>query len=219
MNEHIYGPANQRDFPPERIMRRLFRESGFMLEAARKDARLSFGVCLPDTLSWLLAFANSLGINLHEAVWYKYPGVCFACLQPKNCPCGVEQPRDIPDRERRLRGYRRHRTKREPQTLVQEQALQRTLYGRQNERIFLIQTVSHLGEEMGELAEAFDLSDPHEMSLEMADVFSWLCATATRLDLDLDTLMWQRYSYECPRCHHEICDCPPPKQAVANASH
>ncbi len=81
------------------------------------------------------------------------------------------------------------------------------LYGWQNERIMLIQTAAHLAEEVGEVSKALRHKDRAKLCEEMADVASWIFGLATRLNLDLETIVWECYPYECEKCHHTECRC------------
>ena len=209
MNEDIYGDMNRKRYSDEELVRRFLEEILGMMEPMRKDDREAFKTQLPKIFSWYCALANRQGINLQEALWYKYPGVCPYCLRDESCYCGVEHPK-IPKEEKEdsLRKFRRERIGREPIVFKDHQALHARLYKGQNARILPFQIADHIGEEAKEVSEALRHNDKKAFCDEMADVLSWLFAVATRLELSLDDLMWKLYPYECEKCHKDRCACP-----------
>lgn len=207
MFSFIYGKKNSMWYSDEDLVRRLLEVICSLMEHARKDRRSEFEKEIPHVFSWYCALANRLGINLQEALWRKYPGVCSYCVRESNCSCGVEHP-VIPDKETTLRRLRRERDGREPHTLRAHQELHGRLYGKQNERIFPIQVAAHLAEEAGEVSKALRYGNTESVSAEMADVASWMFALVIRLDLPpIDELVWKMYPHECPACHQIQCAC------------
>lgn len=205
MNNHIYFETNKKYTDLELICR-IGEEAAEIMELARKDRRKDLPKYLARIFSWTCSAVNRLDIDLQEALWHKYPGVCSYCLRDANCMCSVEHP-SIPDKENILRRLRRERHGREPQSLKEHQELHRRLYGKQNERIMLIQTVAHLSEEAGEVSKAFRHKKREELSAELADVVSWIFAGASRLEIDFEETYWQNYPYECETCRQSVCDC------------
>lgn len=206
---HIYNKVNKAYYSEEHMLARMTVEVSRLLEVARKDRREEFKIWLPRVFSWYNGTANMLGINLQEALWCKYPGVCYYCLREKDCSCTVEHDH-IENREDILRRLKRERKDREPITLREHQLMHRRLYFRQNDRIMLIQTVSHIAEEAGEVAIEYYNKNLVGLTDEMADVGSWIFATTNRLDLDLEDLVWKQYPYECEKCHQDQCVCKQP---------
>lgn len=211
MFHHIYGEVNGRMYSDDDLIRRFMEEIMLAMELARKDYRKQFETQLPNIFSWSNAVANRLNINLGEVLWEKFPGVCSYCLREADCMCGTEHPA-IPEKEATLRRLRRDRKGREPETLRGHQELHARLYKWQNARILPIQVVAHLAEEVGEVSKDLRHGELSSAGMEMADVLSWIFATATRLELlPIDELVWQRFPYECDRCHSDKCmcrDCP-----------
>lgn len=209
MYEHIYGQVNRGNYDDKDLILRLIEETTEAMELARKDKRHEFYTRLPRIYSWFNAVANRFNINLQEALWKKYPGVCPYCLREQNCACQIEHP-EIPNKDQILRRLRRERQGREPQTLSDHQKLHGRLYGKQNERIFPIQTVAHLVEEVGEISRDFRHGRQEELTAEMADVASWIFAIANRLGFNLADIIWENYPYECEICNEDQCVCPQP---------
>lgn len=204
----IYSEKNERDYRTNAdLVLRLLENGALIMELARKDDRVNFHHQLAHVFSWYAALANRMEINLHGSLWYKYPGVCSYCMKEVGCMCGVEHP-EIENKEALLEKLRAERNNREPDTLEDHRALHERLYGRQNERIFLIQTAAHLVEEMGEVSVALRHNERLDFKNEMADVGSWIFAIATRLGfVPFDDFIWEVYPFECPACHQEKCAC------------
>lgn len=207
MFAHIYNGINKTWYSDEELIRRLLEVICSLMEPARKDEREGFGVELSHVFSWYNAVANRFNINLTDALWKKYPGVCTYCMRERDCSCAVEHP-EIENKEALLRGLRRDRAGREPLTLRAHQELHARLYGRQNARIFPIQITAHLAEEGGEVSKALRYGNLEDAEEEMADIASWIFALGIRLGLPpIDELVWKVYPYECPLCHHDQCRC------------
>jgi len=217
MFRHIYEGADEA-YSDEGLLLRLGVEVGATMELMRKDRRTEIRDKLPRIFSWYVSVANRLKINLQEILWFKYPGICTYCLKESDCVCGIEHPVQISEEAKSdlLRRLRRERNGREPKLFADHQALQKKLYGWQNERILPIQVAAHIAEEVGEVGEAFLTIDFEKVRDEMADVFSWISALATRLEFDLGQIIWERYPYECSTCKKDICVCEPRKSRAAS---
>ena len=202
MNNGIYLEANKR-YSDDHLFRKFFEEICKMMEVVRKDDLKKISSQSARIYSWWNAIGNRFNLDLEEALWYKYPGVCPYCLRDANCLCAIEHP-DIPDKEQSLRRLRMERS-RQPKTLSEHQLLHKTLYGPQNKRIMVIQIAAHLAEEAGEVSSEDRHKDTSGLCDEMADVASWLFALANRCDFDLSTAVWEQYPYECERCHNSPC--------------
>ncbi|MBI2057983.1 MAG: hypothetical protein HYT63_03335 [Candidatus Yanofskybacteria bacterium] len=204
MNDHIYSGVNKRYSDSDLILR-LLEEIAKTMEIARKDELELMPSQLARTFSWWNAVGTRGGIDLQEALWNKYPGVCPYCLRTENCACAIEHP-DIPHKEQSLRRLRRDRTA-EPISLSEHQQLHQKLYGRQNRRILVIQIAAHLAEEAGEISKEFRHKNNGGLADEMSDVASWIFAIANRCQFDLADTVWNQYPYECEKCHNTICNC------------
>ena len=211
MFERIYGEKNGRDYKnTSDLVRRLMEEGCSIMELARKDpaSKNPYRLQLANVFSWWTALANRTDTDLHEALWYKFPGTCSYCRKTA-CVCGLEHPEEIhaDEKEALLRRLRKERTKM-PKTLEDHRILHAKLYGGQNKRILPIQIAAHLVEEMGEVSTALRHANKKEFYNEMADVGSWIFALATRLEfVPFDEVVWEVYSYECNVCHNEVCSC------------
>lgn len=203
MLNDIYGKANKR-YSTDHLILRLCEETSKIMEIARKDRIGVMPKQLARIYSWWNAFATRVGVDLHEALWRKYPGICTYCLKEENCVCGLEHPKPPEERARIVRRYRFERS-REPVTLADHQALHKKLYFHQNERIMVIQTASHLCEEAGEVSEEYRHGNSDGVRDEMADVGSWLFSLSNRIGVVLARVAWETYPYECESCHERVC--------------
>lgn len=202
LNNRIYFEANKR-YSDEHLVRRFLEEICAMAEVARKDEISQISSQSARIFSWWCAVGNRYKLDLQEALWHKCPGVCPRCLRTKNCFCGVEHP-DVLNIEQSLRRLRMERAP-EPKTLYQHQLFHKALYGEQNKRILMVQTVLHLIEEAGEVSEEERHGNIKGMCDEMADVASWLFAITNRKDINLPEVIWNQYPYACERCDQEVC--------------
>lgn len=204
---HIYDDKNREWYSDQDLVSRQIEIAGLMGEIARKDYRSDVPLQLSSVFSWLCGAANRLHIDLHEALWHKYPGVCSYCLKSENCICKIEHPSRADDHERTLRGHRRDRDNREPITLADHQAFHARLYSHHHKNEILHVMALHLVEEATEVSMAHRHQDMDAVKEEMADVLSRIFALATRLEFDLANAVWHYYPYECVTCHSQKCVC------------
>ncbi len=53
----------------------------------------------------------------------------------------------------------------------------------------------------------FRRHDPAGTQRYLAKVFAWYCALATRLGVDVEKALWEKYPRVCPRCLATVCEC------------
>lgn len=207
MNAYIFGERNDQKYEDWKLVARMVAEAGKLLKLARKDRRKEFPLQLANTFSWYTAVANRLDIDIHEALWQKYPGVCSYCMRPEDCLCGIDHPLEIEDKEFVLRGLRLDRDGREPKTVSDHQSMHARLYAWQHLRELPITIAAHVVEETIEAEEAFRNEERDNLVEEMADIASWIFAVATRLEFDFADAMWEYYPYACVECKDAPCRC------------
>jgi len=168
---------------------------------------------LPDLFAWLCAFATCVNHKLKADMWNKYPRICPYCLEKHNCLCIAKSPEEKPPKEvlkRRLKSARKYGER--PKSLREWQDLLDYLYKKIN-RVQEEEVIGfHLQEELGELSSelrkmtelANDFSD-EDFSGEIADVFSWTLALASRMDLKMEEITWNKYHGVCPYCGEAVC--------------
>ncbi|SNB46263.1 diguanylate cyclase [Geobacter sp. DSM 9736] len=53
----------------------------------------------------------------------------------------------------------------------------------------------------------FRVQDSQKTQEYVSKIFSWYCALATRMEVDLEDAIWQKYPLVCPRCLLRKCEC------------
>ncbi|HPN29793.1 MAG TPA: MazG nucleotide pyrophosphohydrolase domain-containing protein [bacterium] len=64
-----------------------------------------------------------------------------------------------------------------------------------------------LVEEMGELSKALRRNDSENIKEELADVVAWSASLANILNLDLETILYEKYKEKCFYCGESPCVC------------
>lgn len=207
MFSNIYDEHNRLYYSDAEVMLRLHEEIGESLESLRKERFNEIIDNLPDTFAWLMAFCNRMHIYLNMAAWHKYPNICPYGLERENCSCLTRDTKYRPQ-DHELAQFRRDRRDM-PVSLRDWQKMFERLYGLFNKKAQTnAQVFYHLAEEVSELGKDLRLQNMDGMKAEAADVFAWLCGTATKLETDFDDLIWRHYPGECNRCHDSLCKCP-----------
>jgi NTP pyrophosphatase (non-canonical NTP hydrolase) len=67
------------------------------------------------------------------------------------------------------------------------------IYGKRHDRHTTEYMISRLVEEVAELVNPMDLQNNYEIGPGLADVFSWICSIAYKLNIDLSDLTWKKY--------------------------
>jgi len=200
MNADIYGVQNRRHFEKTAMISRAHRYVTIVLKGIRKERheRLPYDLCM--ALSWLVAFANELGIDLAEETWQRYTRVCPYCKEAP-CTCG----------KREWGGGTAFRgTCVMPSTVGGFQKMFADIYPGNTLR----DSAMHLAEEIGELDEAWEqykhTHDPTrftEIVIEFVDVIANLFAVATLLKIDIAKEMMRLFRAGCPKCLQPLCEC------------
>ena len=73
------------------------------------------------------------------------------------------------------------------------------IYGKRHDKHTTEYMISRLVEEVAELVNPMESQDKDQISPTLADVFSWICSLAYKLNLDLSSLAWQKYGLHAPR--------------------
>ena len=89
---------------------------------------------------------------------------------------------------------------RKPVRLSQWQAMFDELYGQHNERLDANVIWLHVMRWGGEVAKDFRTEEYSELKAHVPDLFSWLCAFASRKALELEQVTWAKYPGVCPYC-------------------
>ncbi|MDG6998677.1 MAG: hypothetical protein JRN15_06140 [Nitrososphaerota archaeon] len=73
------------------------------------------------------------------------------------------------------------------------------IYGKRHDKHTTEYMISRLVEEVAELVNPMESQDRGQIAPNLADVFSWICSLAYKLNLDLSELTWQKYGKNAPR--------------------
>jgi NTP pyrophosphatase (non-canonical NTP hydrolase) len=73
------------------------------------------------------------------------------------------------------------------------------IYGKRHDKHTTEYMISRLVEEVAELVNPMEAQDSSQIAPNLADVFSWICSLAYKLNMDLSTLAWQKYGKNAPR--------------------
>lgn len=179
---------------------------------------------LAKIFGWYCALVNRLGIDIEDALWKKYPGVCPRCLRDV-CACG--SPLNPIDPEKLLMLAASNV---KPRSVQEWQAMFRRLYrspsggtdvAPSKERLATVFT--RMAEELGEVAEALLMDEVIDENVEsvvrneMADLCAWIFALANNLHfvdpsadgVTLADISWNLYGGKCHRCRKAPCACVP----------
>jgi NTP pyrophosphatase (non-canonical NTP hydrolase) len=73
------------------------------------------------------------------------------------------------------------------------------IYGKRHDKHTTEYMISRLVEEVAELVNPMESQDQTQIAPNLADVFSWTCSLAFKLDIDLSIIAWQKYGQNAPR--------------------
>jgi NTP pyrophosphatase (non-canonical NTP hydrolase) len=173
------------------------------LKGIRKGDENKLKTNLLISLSWLMAIANRLHIEMEDEVWQRFPYICSYCGK---LPCACKATKS----SKRVRIKVDH-TKR-PHSLLSFQKMFSEIY-QPSSRTFHEAGV-HLAEEMGEVAEAVHNylgqhleKQFHEVKIEMADFVSCIMGVANSANIDVSKELEMMYSNNCHVCHKAPCAC------------
>lgn len=173
------------------------------LKGIRKNNVEKIKTNLLISLSWLMAIANRLHINVEDEVWMRFPKRCSYCGRP-SCECKAIKASS------RAR-FRRDDTLR-PKSLEAFQEMFNDIYPPESRT--LADAGVHLAEEVGEVSEAIhNFLGQHqqnqfdEIKLEIADLVSCIFGVANSAHIDIAEELGTMYSDNCHVCHRAPCIC------------
>ena len=73
------------------------------------------------------------------------------------------------------------------------------IYGKRHDKHTTEYLISRLVEEVAELVNPMESQDRDKIAPNLADVFSWICSLAIKLNVNLSELAWQKYGKNAPR--------------------
>lgn len=215
----LYGEANgRRDF--EYIYAYLFRNASYLSRSIPRNNE-----CVENfikTLSWLLALANKLEIDIQDAYLRKYPAVCPYCIS-KPCICSKTNKKPISYvKEWKIQeelGIKYNIAKAATSSPTMDSLVEMTndLYPANTHIWKAAGPTFHffrLLEELGEVHEAYTSfckgkKDKTEIENELADCFAWTLSAwgIYYLGESLHDSFIGYYYNACPVCNSMSCDC------------
>ncbi len=199
----IYGVPDDRLYSIWDLLTQQQRFAMRSLKGIRKGNKLKLKTNLLISLSWSLAIANRLHIDMEDEVWKRFPYLCSYCGRlPCSCKAlkaGKRAKIRIDDRKR-------------PSTLHSFQEMFGKIYPPKVRT--LADAGVHLAEEMGEVAEAIhnylgqhQEKQFHEVRIELADFVSCTMGVANSAGIDLAKELALQYANNCHVCHSKPCVC------------
>ena len=173
------------------------------LKGIRKGNADKLKMNLLISLSWLMAIANRLHINVENEVWKRFPVLCSYC-GGKPCRCKKIKPekRTVVKVDDSLR----------PKTILGFQQMFSQVYPARQRS--LADAGVHLAEEIGEVSEAIHaylgqhLQKQFEsVKFEIADCVSCLFGVANSANINIENELSEMYKNGCHICHKTPCKC------------
>ena len=219
----MFGNVNVQRSPLETFARVTEMATGIS-RGAREEDRDVLKKFVPRFLAWLLGLSSQLGIDLEEAVYNSYPGVCPYCRLPEGCTCKLQKQKrerlSSPDEIRLLQSNFPR-----PTDLLEWVGMFSKVYNQINKNTGTMKMVGHFMEELGEVCEIvrFHLAKDDNLAKwkvtltreqielllrqELADLFAWYCGLAYALGVEIDADMKDIYQALCPECMKSVCEC------------
>ncbi|MEK7515758.1 MAG: hypothetical protein AAB555_02410 [Patescibacteria group bacterium] len=173
------------------------------LKGIRKNNKEKLKNNLLISLSWLMAVANRLHIDVEDEVWARFPKRCSYCGKLP-CACRVIKPTS--------RARFRTDNNLRPHSIAAFQKMFNDIYPASNRS--LADAGVHLAEEVGEVSEAVHayLGQHHqnqfdEIKLEIADLVSCIYGVANSASIDIAKELAEMYLHNCHMCHQAPCVC------------
>lgn len=200
MFHEIYYTRDKRLYSPADLLLHAFEETAVIAESFRKESQAEIQPAIARFCAWIMAFCNDQHIDLQNAVFSKYHGICPYCGAYQHCSCISA--------ETKPRKWRRDPSAKAPNTLAEWQRMFDRIYGRVNRVAGREKCWLHVHEELGEISQAFRLRQRNPLRHELADIFAWLMAFCNHLNLHLDDVILAEYPGRCDVCKRSKCKCP-----------
>jgi diguanylate cyclase (GGDEF)-like protein len=179
---------------------------------------------LAKLFAWYCALGNRLHLDIEQALWEKYPGVCPRCLSSV-CECPAHPAAIVPEK---LTMIALENARQRPDTLRDWQVMFASIYrgpsGKSKvppsrDRLALV--FARMAEELGEIAEGLgrdgtvDADADFVLRNEIADFGAWIFGLANNLHyvdpkaqgVMLADVAWDLYPAKCHRCRESKCIC------------
>lgn len=199
----MYGLNNDRYFSTTDILTQVQRFCMRGLKGIRKGERQKTTLNFLIALCWFMSLMNQLHIDLAAATWQRFPNLCSYC---GSCPC-VCKKQKVKKRKRVIA-----RNGKKPKTIAEFQRMFSVIYPKESRT--LEHAGIHLGEEMGELAEAVlayrggrNEEDFEKVAEEAADFLSCLFGVCNSWDIEVAKELAAMFPENCHVCKKAPCEC------------
>lgn len=199
----VYGLNNDRYFTTPDMLTQMQRFLMRGLKGIRKGDKEKTTLNLLIALNWFMSLMNQLHIDVEAVAFKRFPNVCSYCGY---CPCVCRKDKVKKRKKVVAKNGRR------PRTIAEFQRMFSAIYP--SESRTLEHSGIHLGEEMGELAEAIaayrgsrEVKDFEYISQEAADVFSCLFGVFNSWKIDGAREISILFSENCHVCKKAPCVC------------
>ncbi len=201
--DQVYALPDDRFYSVWDLLTHVHRFAMRALKGIRKDDHDKLRLNLIISLSWLMATANRLHINLEKEVWLRLPGHCPYSAQK---PCSCKKIKSAPVKSsKKLAGAN-------PKSLARFQKMFEEIYPADGRS--LADAGVHLAEETGEISEAVHhfLGEhlPEQFDaviLELADCVSCVFGVANSAKIDVALELEKMFYNNCHICHQAPCTC------------
>lgn len=200
MLNEIYGKRNRHMYSSTDLLLHVFEEASAVAEEARKEDADKIKYPTVRLFAWLVAFCNQEGLNIAEATFSKYHGLCPYCGRKKNCICISTEAKPAV--------WFKDPSAKKPVRCSEWQEMFSRIYGNVNKVAGREKAWDHVLEELGELSRAYRLNRKKDMRAELADTFAWFIAFCNHLHIDLFEWVMRVYDHQCDVCKKEKCRCP-----------
>lgn len=185
----IYGQRHEKH-TTEYMISRLVEEVAELVNPMEAQDRAEIAPNLADVFSWTCSIAYKLNIDLSTVTWEKY---------------GTNAPRPKSDNLQAKKGSLQSFS--HPHSLKDWQLFISELYRAENSRLSPMNALVAMMKDVGDLAMIQRKRDPqNEITLKLAAILAWTLTIAQLLQLDLSTVVNEKYDNRCPECGKEICD-------------
>ena len=183
----IYGKRHDKH-TTEYMISRLVEEVAELVNPMDSQDKSRIAPNLADVFSWTCSLAFKLDIDLSSLAWQKYG---------KHAPHPTwSQPSQPSLQEFSM-----------PQTLRDWQKLISKVYQEENSRLSPTNSLVAMMKDVGDLAMLNRKRAPiDQITSKLAAIFAWTLTIAQLLQLDLATIVQEKYDDHCPMCGQEICD-------------
>jgi NTP pyrophosphatase (non-canonical NTP hydrolase) len=173
------------------------------LKGIRKENTKKIKLNLLIALSWTMAIANRLKIDIEDVTWNRFPFRCSYCGE-NPCSCKkIKSPR---------KAQFKRKIELKPGSLAGFQKMFASIYPSETRDLFVAGV--HLAEEMGELSEAIHrFLGEHkknlfqEIEVEIADYVSCIFGVANSANIQMAKELERMYWKNCHVCHKLPCEC------------